>query len=56
MQIVHGLMGNIPAQCSEAVKVFAEVLGISCERAYTYGPFAPESLKSENFNFRFGSP
>ncbi|KAL9562897.1 hypothetical protein ACKAV7_013083 [Fusarium commune] len=56
MQIVHGLMGNIPILCSEAVEVFAELLGIDPGWTYTYGPFAPESLKPENFNFRFGPP
>ncbi|KAH7371604.1 hypothetical protein BKA64DRAFT_649604 [Cadophora sp. MPI-SDFR-AT-0126] len=56
MQIVHGLMGNIPTLCSEAVNVFADVLGMTGEWTHKYGPFAPESLKSENFNFRFGPP
>ncbi|KNB06398.1 hypothetical protein FOXG_19659 [Fusarium oxysporum f. sp. lycopersici 4287] len=56
MQIVHGLMGNIPTLCSEAVEVFAEVLRIDRGWTHTYGLFVPESLKAENFNFRFGPP
>ncbi|UPK98295.1 hypothetical protein LCI18_009230 [Fusarium solani-melongenae] len=56
MQIVHGLMGNVPTLCSEAMNVFSEILGISCGWKDTYGPFAPESLKPENFDFKFGFP
>ncbi|KAF5010313.1 hypothetical protein FDECE_3518 [Fusarium decemcellulare] len=55
MHIVHGLMGNIPTLCAEAEKVLSEVLGTDCEWNQTYGPFVPENLKSEQFNFRFGS-
>ncbi|KAJ3536091.1 hypothetical protein NM208_g6868 [Fusarium decemcellulare] len=55
MHIVHGLMGNIPALCAEAENVLSEVLGTDYEWNQAYGPFVPENLKSEKFNFRFGS-
>ncbi|CAG9988787.1 unnamed protein product [Clonostachys byssicola] len=51
MPLAQGLMGNMPE--SSRVREFANLLGIDFQLTEDFGPFVPEILRPELYNFTF---
>lgn len=54
MRISQGLMSNMPMPCAEVAQVFPNAFGMPLASDDGYGPFVPDAVKSQTYNFSFG--
>ncbi|KAH6645451.1 hypothetical protein BKA67DRAFT_527318 [Truncatella angustata] len=55
MHVSQGFIGNMPVPCTEAAKIFLNTSDKTPVSNNGYGPFVPDVLKSQTYNFLFAS-